>query len=38
MGHGGVRLGRIDLNINGDDQKVKTTDRYYVIGEKTSYS
>ncbi len=37
MGHGGVRLGRIDLNINSADQKVKTADRYYVIGEKTSY-
>jgi len=37
MGHGGVRLGRIDLNINSGDQKVKTSDRYYVIGEKTGY-
>jgi 5'-nucleotidase len=37
MGHGGVRLGRIDLNINSVDQKVKMADRYYVIGEKTSY-
>ena len=37
MGHGGVRLGRIDLNINNGDQKVKTTDRYYVVGEKVSY-
>ncbi|MDZ7758509.1 bifunctional metallophosphatase/5'-nucleotidase [Rhodohalobacter sp.] len=37
MGHGGVRLGRIDLNINSADQKVKTSDRFYVVGEKTGY-
>ncbi len=37
MGHGGVRLGRIDLDFNSPDQKVTTSDRFYVIGEKTDY-
>ncbi len=37
MGHGGVRLGRIDLDISNRDQKVKTSDRFYVIGDKSGY-
>ena len=37
MGHGGVRLGRIDLDINKRDHIIETSDRFYVVGEKTGY-
>ncbi|WP_087148701.1 bifunctional metallophosphatase/5'-nucleotidase [Rhodohalobacter halophilus] len=35
MGHGGVRLGRIDLSFNERNQKYALSDRYYTIGEGT---
>lgn len=33
MGHGGVRLGRIDLSYNTSHQKYSLSYRYYVVGE-----
>lgn len=38
MGHGGVRLGRIDLDINSSNQKAKMSDRFYVIGKDLNLS
>lgn len=35
MGHGGVRLGRIDVSYNEHHEKYSLSDRFYVIGENT---
>jgi len=34
MGHGGVRLGRIDLSFNNYHQKFTLLDRFYTVGEE----
>ena len=35
MGHGGVRLGRIDLNLSEHNSPFVVNSRFYTIGEKT---
>lgn len=38
MGHGGVRLGRLDLDLDTPGQTVGVSDRFYVIGNPESNS